>query len=150
MELDSRGRLLVAGDEVRADVSRVSEGVWSVIVNGRSHEVVVLEREPPVVRIDGRDLALELVDERDREAAGGAATSAASTLEVRAPMPGLIVAVHVREGDVVDEGASILTLEAMKMENELTVPRRGRVARVEAKPGAKVNGGDLLAVLAPE
>ncbi len=150
LEIDVRGRLLVDGRLVRADVAEVWDGVWSVLVDGSSHEVVVLEREPLRVRVDGRDLALALVDEREQEATGHAGGTAATTFEVRAPMPGLIVAVHVREGDVVGEGGSICTLEAMKMENELTVPRRGRVARLRATAGAKVSGGDLLAVLAPE
>jgi biotin carboxyl carrier protein len=101
------------------------------------------------VRVDGRDTHVELVDERER-AALDTRDGDARPYEVRAPMPGLIVAVHVREGDVVDEGASVCTLEAMKMENELTSPRRARVARLAAAPGAKVNGGDVLAVLAPE
>ncbi len=150
LEVDARGRLLVDGDVIAADVSEVADGVWSVLVAGRSHEVVLLESDPLRVRVDGRDLALALVDEREQEAGGRGGDVAAATLEVRAPMPGLIVAVHVREGDVVDAGASVCTLEAMKMENELTAPRRARVSRVAAQAGAKVGGGDLLAILTPE
>lgn len=150
LELDATGELRVAGEVVRADVARVDDAVWSVIVYGRSHEVVVLERAPLRVRVDGRDLALELTDERQQEAAGRAIGAAASTIEMRAPMPGLIVAVHVREGDLVAEGASVCTLEAMKMENELSAPRRARVTVLRAEAGAKVNGGDLLAVLDPQ
>ncbi len=150
LELDGRGRLLVDGDVVQPDLAEVTAGVWSVVVDGSSHEVVVLEREPLRVRVDGRDRVVELVDEREQEATGRAAATGAMTMDVRAPMPGLIVAVHVREGDVVAEGGSVCTLEAMKMENELTVPRRARVARLHAVAGTKVNGGELLAVLAPE
>jgi biotin carboxyl carrier protein len=150
LELDSRERLWLDGALVSADVAAAGESVWSVIVEGTSHEVVLLERDPLRVRVDGRDLALALIDEREQEASARAGGASLATYEVRAPMPGLILAVHVKEGDVVEEGGSVCTLEAMKMENELTVPRRARVTRLAASRGAKVNGGDLLAVLAPE
>jgi biotin carboxyl carrier protein len=63
-------------------------------------------------------------------------------------MPGLLKAVHVREGDEVERGAPLVTLEAMKMENELRSPIAGRVTRVAAAAGSKVDGGALLVVLA--
>jgi biotin carboxyl carrier protein len=62
-------------------------------------------------------------------------------------MPGLLRAVHVREGDVVEREAPIVTLEAMKMENELRAPARARVVRLDARAGEKVEGGAILAVL---
>lgn len=152
LELDPRGRLLVDGEGVDADCVALGADLYSVIVGGRSHEVLVLERGGQQLRlaVNGRELALSLTDEREREAQAHAGAASASAIELRAPMPGLIVAVHVAEGDVVGEGGSVCTLEAMKMENELTVPRRARVRRLHAAAGAKVSGGDLLAELMPE
>jgi biotin carboxyl carrier protein len=63
-------------------------------------------------------------------------------------MPGLLRAVHVREGDIVDRDARLCTLEAMKMENELRSPAHGRVIRLDARAGAKVEGGAILVVVA--
>ncbi|MGP9788449.1 ATP-binding protein [Roseinatronobacter sp. NSM] len=63
---------------------------------------------------------------------------------VVAPMPGLVKAVFVSEGDKVDEGARLLVLEAMKMEHTLTAPRSGCVAEVLAQAGAQVAAGDAL------
>ncbi len=63
-------------------------------------------------------------------------------------MPGFLRAVHVSEGDVVERDAPLVTLEAMKMENELRAPARGRVVKLVARAGAKVEGGIVLAVLA--
>ena len=62
-------------------------------------------------------------------------------------MPGLLKAVHVSEGDVVEQGVRLMTLEAMKMENELLAPARGRIVRVAVGAGTKVEGGAILAVL---
>jgi len=51
------------------------------------------------------------------------------------PMPGLVVSIAVAEGDEVQEGQPLCTVEAMKMENVLRAERRGVVARIHAGPG---------------
>ena len=55
--------------------------------------------------------------------------------DIKAPMPGLILDVQVKEGDEVEEGDYLLVLEAMKMENTLTAPRGGKVKTVRSKKG---------------
>ncbi len=67
--------------------------------------------------------------------------------EVRAIIPGKIVAVDVRPGDPVAAGQRLLVLAAMKMQNELTAPREGVVETVAVDPGATVERGDLLVVI---
>jgi propionyl-CoA carboxylase alpha chain len=51
------------------------------------------------------------------------------------PMPGLVAALHVAEGDLVEEGQPLLVIEAMKMENLLRSDRRGRIGKLMAKAG---------------
>ena len=87
------------------------------------------------------------LDERAAASARGASAARGGRHELRAPMPGLLKAVHVTEGDVVERGAPIMTLEAMKMENELLAPARSRVVRLAVSAGTKVEGGAVLAVL---
>lgn len=65
-----------------------------------------------------------------------------------APVPGKIVDVYVKAGDVVEEGAAVLVLEAMKMENELHAPHRGTVAAVLVKKGDQAEKGQLLVAFA--
>jgi pyruvate carboxylase len=57
------------------------------------------------------------------------------------------VTVNVSEGDRVDAGATIATIEAMKMEAAITAPKDGTVERVAVAATAQVEGGDLLAVI---
>ena len=64
--------------------------------------------------------------------------------DIKAPMPGLILEVNVKEGDEVKEGDYILVLEAMKMENTLTAPRDGVVKSVSVKKGNTVEKNELL------
>lgn len=72
---------------------------------------------------------------------------AAGGFSVKAPMPGSVLEVKVKEGDVVKDGAVLIILEAMKMENELTAPQAGTVSSVMVKKGDTVNSGDPLIIL---
>ena len=72
-------------------------------------------------------------------------TVAASGAEnIEAPMPGTILSVNVKVGDLVKKGDLLLILEAMKMENEIVSPVDGRISHVGVSNGAVVNPGDIL------
>ena len=75
------------------------------------------------------------------------AAPAAGGETISCPMPGTILAVNVKPGDVVKNGTVLFILEAMKMENEIMAPRDCKVVDVGAAKGASVNTGDLLAVI---
>ena len=60
------------------------------------------------------------------------------------PMPGLVVKISVAEGDEVQEGQALATVEAMKMENILRAERRGIVKRLAASPGASLRVDDVI------
>ncbi len=141
-----------------------------VVVDGRAHDASLAATSPPhghsllldgasfpllarggrggtwELELDGRSFAAEVLDARTarvRElsaAVGGRAEIAA----LEAPMPGLVVRVAVGEGDAVEEGDTVLIVEAMKMENELRATGAARVARVLAEPGEAVEKGQVL------
>ena len=104
------------------------------------------ERGRYVVRIDGRRYAVDALDERTRAIRDMAAASRAPVgpVTVVAPMPGLVVRVHVQPGQVVAAGDPVVVIEAMKMENELRAPGAGTVRVVHALPGAAVDKGAPL------
>ena len=66
------------------------------------------------------------------------------------PMPGRVVEVKVREGDVVAKGAVVLVLEAMKMRSEVTAPVDGVVKEIRVREGANVRAREPLLFLAPK
>ncbi len=66
---------------------------------------------------------------------------------VAAPMPGLVVSVHVEEGQPVDRGDPLVSVEAMKMETVLHADRNGVVSRIVAPAGTRVDSRDLLLIL---
>jgi biotin carboxyl carrier protein len=59
-------------------------------------------------------------------------------------MPGLVLQVHVSEGDTVEEGEAVLVLEAMKMENVIKAPKAATIGKVEIEVGDKVDKGTVL------
>lgn len=67
---------------------------------------------------------------------------------VTAPMSGKIVNVFVSEGEKVEDGQTVLVLEAMKMENDVVAPQDGTVEKILVKEGQMVNAGDELITLA--
>ncbi|HEY7464452.1 MAG TPA: acetyl-CoA carboxylase biotin carboxyl carrier protein subunit [Candidatus Limnocylindria bacterium] len=100
---------------------------WHVVLRGR--------RIPVSVRSWRERMLAEA-----REAAAGAD----GPLEIRSTLPGLVVAVHVEAGVEVAAGASLLTIEAMKMQNEVRAPREGRIGQVAVSAGQPVAAGVLL------
>jgi glutaconyl-CoA decarboxylase len=62
-------------------------------------------------------------------------------------MPGKIVSVRVKVGSSVKVGDTLLTLEAMKMENAIVALKAGRIRELRVREGASVNQGDVLVII---
>ena len=149
IDVDQSGRFLVDGVAIAAEATETVRGrQWRIQARGRPHEVTILTYEPARLLVDGTEVTALALDERSMAASRGTRQHASGRHELRAPMPGLLRAVHVKEGDIVERDAPLITLEAMKMENELRAPARARVVKLSATTGSKVEGGALLVVLA--
>ncbi len=120
-------RSLVLNGHARTFAMLRSDGGWSVQVGGRAWSVGVVDERTQQLR--------ELTGQRSGHAAGGL---------IRAPMPGLVVRVEVEPGQRLDEGAGVVVLEAMKMENEIATPGPGIVQAVHVKEGQAVEKGAPL------
>ena len=151
VEVTPDGRFLVGDRVLAVDIHEIERGrLWSVVVDGHAHEVAHLGGDPPRMWIDGIETRLDVVDERALAAGASEGRGPRTREEIRAPMPGLLKAVHVREGARVDPGDALVTLEAMKMENELRAVHGGTVAQLAVVEGTKVEGGALLVVIRAE
>ncbi|WP_303926107.1 biotin/lipoyl-containing protein [Subdoligranulum variabile] len=80
-------------------------------------------------------------------AAPAAPAGAAGAVAVNAPMPGNILDVKVKPGDSVKAGDTLLILEAMKMENEISAPQDGTIASIDVRKGDVVDSGALLCTM---
>ncbi|MEM1619238.1 MAG: biotin/lipoyl-containing protein [Fervidicoccaceae archaeon] len=137
-----------------------------VRVGGREYRALVREIEPNkyVVRIEGREISVEITPTSPRPRATSTPSSAAPTAlappaeapsplprgaealgpTIEAPVPGKILTIRAGPGDLLERGAVVLTMESMKMELEIRAPAKCRVKEVLVKPGDFVEVGSPL------
>jgi biotin carboxyl carrier protein len=97
---------------------------------------------------DGAAFAAQTQDARSVRYAGMVRKApGAGRVSMKAPMPGLIVTVLVKPGDAVTKDQTIVTLSAMKLENDIRSPAAGVVKSVNVEAGQAVEKGTLLAVI---
>jgi biotin carboxyl carrier protein len=150
---DGKVFLEIEGRRVEADFVRLPDGeVYSLLVDGRSHEVSVAYRgEGLDVTVNGVTLPVEVRSPLEKllaQTLGERGKSRGET--ITAPMPGAVVAIRVKPGDVVHAGQPVVVLEAMKMQNELAAQSGGVVSEVLVSVGAAVASGAVLIKLTPE
>lgn len=121
--------------------------VYSILINGSSYEGYVFQEEQILqVLLRGTFYPALVEDEREkrlRATAGGNVVLTGDT-PVKSPMPGLVIAVVVAEGQLVSKGDTLIILESMKMQNELRAPRDGVVSRLKVEPGQSVERHQML------
>jgi len=147
---DTGGTLAVAlsGSTHRVELVEVMPSCYTLIVDGASHGLMVRDRAGPCVfDLDGRPYVAEVARTSMRSAAANRTAVPARHEEIRAPMPGLLVAVQVDEGARVAIGQPLAIMEAMKMQMEIRSPRAGTVRRVHVAPGQELAAGQLLITL---
>ena|SRR5271165_3938178 len=143
----SRVKLAIDGRPVEACAVQISRNAYSVLLAGRSLEVTVEETPSGLLmRSNGREFQVEIVDPRAWRGARGAGVELEGRQQLLAPMPGKIVRVLVAAGQQVSVGEGLLVIEAMKMQNEIRSPKSGTVEKL-AREGQTVNAGEILAIV---
>jgi biotin carboxyl carrier protein len=137
------------GQEVlEVDLAAVSgQPLYSLIVNGESFEGYVYPDDTCwQVLLLGRSYSVTIEDEREKHLriSESGSASLAREFSLKAPMPGLAIAVPVSEGEQVEKGQILVILESMKMQNELRAPHPGKVARLRVKAGEIVQQKQIL------
>ena len=137
-----------AGGLLEVNFESVSgQPVYSLSLDGKSYESYVYPGDEDwQVLLRGRQFQVKVEDEREkrlRVAAGGGAAEGGE-FHLKAPMPGLVVAIPVNEGQEVKKGQVLVILESMKMQNELKSPRDGTVSHIKVKAGESVEQKQIL------
>ena len=123
-----------------------------VKVDGKEYKVFVEETEEGKILVHCGGDVYEVETKKDAEPSAierihKKQTTEEGTLEITAPLPGIIYNVKVKEGDNIKQGQSLFTLMAMKMENDITSPREGILKEIKVKKEDNVNRGDVLAII---
>ncbi len=146
--------LRIAGREYQAEVKELTPERALVLVDGKEYAVdlVRLGRRRPLAEAVRPAAAPSTTAAPAAPLAPATSTRAPGATRVEgaitAPMPGLVLALKVKEGEPVQAGQPLLVMEAMKMESAVTAPYSGTVARLYVRENDSVSEGDLLVDLA--
>lgn len=151
-------RVETEGDAVRVAVDQGElleiRGLWVVggVIEfesaGKRQRLHVARSGQTRLVANGSDVYELRVVERGSEGRRTSETGAQAGGSLEAAMPGLVIAVAVKDGDIVTKGQTLVILEAMKMELRVQAPHAGRVVRVLVKTGDVVERGQQLVEVA--
>jgi biotin carboxyl carrier protein len=144
-------RVRLGEQHFEVDLRRVGPGSFSVLIGHRSFDFdVAPDGDELIVASRAGAWRVGLIDEKRRavrEAEGRLGRQVSGRVELKAMMPGRVVNVLVKPDDEVAAGQGVLTVEAMKMENEIKTPKVGRVVEVRVTAGQTVEKGEVLAII---
>lgn len=148
IEILDEHHICFGGEIIDVDLAAVSgQPLYSLIVNGESYEgYVYADEQSWQVLLLGRSYSVSIEDEREKRLRTTLTGTVSPGREyvLKAPMPGLAIAVPIDEGQKVEKGQILVILESMKMQNELRAPIAGKVARLKIKPGESVQQKQIL------
>ena len=151
---DQSAVVVVDGRRYEIEVRERVRGEY-VLINGTNvYKCRVEERRKSpaqggsfAVALRGTNYDVAIVDPKRLRSAQSSTAHQAGAAEIVSSMPGKIVRVLLEAGANVAAGDGVIVVEAMKMQNEMKAPKAGIVISINAKEGATVNAGDVLAVI---
>lgn len=149
-EKDGKLEVQLNGSPVSVDLVEVKPpNFLSLLVNNRSFDAEILKDSKGYrVSMGGESFECLVEDERfsKLKELSGYTDKEGIQKELRSPMPGLVVAIEIKEGQEVKPGDGLVIVEAMKMENELKASFKGKVKNIRVKEGQAVEKDEVLIV----
>jgi biotin carboxyl carrier protein len=139
-----------ATDSAQLDAIKTSSKTFHILHENSSIETKILKsdfnKKSYTVKVNNNDYDVVIHGQLDQqiEALGFEIGVSKQVNNVKAPMPGLILEINVKEGQAVKENDALLILEAMKMENVINAPREGVIKSVKVNQGETVDKNALL------
>lgn len=143
---------IVNGKEIYPELVKTDEHTWHLLAGDTSYRVLLHETDPAgkfvVFEINGKKVRADISNPMDLllKTLGIDNSAAKKVKDLKAPMPGLIREVKIKEGDILQPGDPVLILEAMKMENVLKAPAELTVKSLKVQAGDKVEKNAVLVV----
>lgn len=140
-----RYKFKINGNSYDVKIDSIEENHAVVDVNGVSYEVE-LEKKSTVIKTPKlvRSVAIPTTDSSAATAKTSSPLAPKGGGTIKSPLPGVILKVHVKVGDIVNLSQELVTLEAMKMENSIQADKAGVVQAIHFNTGDSVMEGDVL------
>jgi biotin carboxyl carrier protein len=141
---------VVNGQQLVLDIQQVGDQYFHILYKDKSYRAEIVKADKSTktftIKINGRLYPVQVKDKFDLllEKMGMQNTASGKVNSIKAPMPGLIIDLKVKEGDHVKQNDPLLILEAMKMENIIKAPGDGVVKIVKVKKGNSVEKNQVL------
>ena len=138
----------VDGKLYKVDVVMVENGVYSILYNGKSYNIELIEKDSPKqynVNTLNRSYDLEIIDAETRYLLSrnkGLMGEEGSTIS--SPMPGKVIKIPVKIGDEVKIGETVIIVSAMKMESEYKAGKDGKIKEILVSKGDTIEGHQPL------
>jgi len=146
----ANGHAILDGVNVPLDIIKIREGMYHLIAGHRCYTAEVLAADYATktftLRINGVTQQVEVKDDYDilLHQLGMDVQPAGVINEIKAPMPGMVLSILVKENDEIKKGDPLLVLEAMKMENVLKSPGNGVIRKINVKEKQAVEKNQVL------
>ena len=150
VKVDNSSEFDISKDAISNLDAVSTKGKYHILKNHSSYKAEVLNSEfnnkMYLVKVNSNSYNVKIADKLDQliSKMGFAIGTSKQIDSIKAPMPGLILDVMVKEGEEVKEDDALLILEAMKMENVITSPRDGVIKSVNISKGNAIDKGHLL------
>lgn len=144
------GAWSINGKSTQPDLIKLDDYSWNMIWEGKVFHCILLDYDPTakswVMELNGKRVKATLTTSMDRllKEMGIDTQAVRKVKDLKAPMPGLIREIKVKEGDAIQAGDAVLILEAMKMENILKAPAPAVVKSIKVQSGDKVEKNTIL------
>lgn len=144
-------RISLDGKEYKTDIEVLENGVYSILLNGISYDVRVLQHDNNKhynVNLKRHSFDVEIVDAESKYKNNRSKGDAEENENIIfSPMPGKIVKILVKEGTHVKAGQTVVIIEAMKMQSEYKVKKDGVIEKIKVKEGDTVDANQTLIVV---
>ena len=144
---DGQVAATIDGRTYEVKVVQPEQGIYLMFYGDDVYETRVWagERNAFKVKLRGRLFDVNIIDRKQRRSA--AENAAEGRQNLTSPMPGKVVRVLLAPCDEVEVGQGVVVVEAMKMQNEVKSPKKGRVVEIRVKEGETVKANQVLAVV---
>ncbi|TVQ15710.1 MAG: acetyl-CoA carboxylase biotin carboxyl carrier protein subunit [Bacteroidetes bacterium] len=135
-------KFTIHGNQYDVQIHNVEDNIIELEVNGSTYNVEVDKTLQPVKT--PKLVRARAVPATDTTPSEGTGSKGGVSATIKAPLPGTILSIHCRIGDSITMGQKLITLEAMKMENNIDSDRVGKVLDIKVKEGQSVMEGDVM------